>query len=147
MTLPVELFDREAPPGVRFLVAWLAALPGGAGAERQATRDPLPFTELQRYDGHEDTVTDHGYYQLDHFAEAVDGKTAFTACEEYSRLCKRRILYLRSHSWTEVDVPDWGLATADLVRCIESPHQQPYRDKQIVRMVSRYYLDLRLVTV
>lgn len=147
MTLPPEMLDREAPPGVRFLAAWLDALPGGAGAQRIPGVDPLPFTLIQRYDGYEDAITDHGFYQLDHLAKAGDGTTAFTECDDYSRLCKRRILYLREHLWTEVDVPGWGLATADMVRCDESPHPQPYGDPQIQRMVSRFAIDLRLVTV
>lgn len=139
------MLDRTPPPGLRFLRAWLLPL-GGVGAMRNPSVDPLPFTLLQRYDGHEDSHTDHGYYQLDHLARAVGGKTAFTACEDYADLCKRRILYLRDHSYTEVDVPGWGAATADVVRCIESPHWQPYADPAIARFVSRYYVDLRLVT-
>ena len=142
-----ELFDREAPPGVRFLTAWLSALDGGCGAEREPTVDPLPFTLIQRYDGGEDLITDRGYYQLDHLAKAVDGKTAFTACEDYSRLVRRRLLYLQDHKWTEVDVPGWGLATADKIHIFESHHPEPYVDPQIKRRVARLYLDLRLVTV
>lgn len=145
--MSVELLDREPPPGVRFIMAWLSALEGGCGAEREPSVDPLPFTLIQRYDGYEDRVTDVGFYQLDHLAKAVDGKTAYTACEEYSRLCKRRMLYLRDHTWTEVNVPGWGLATADLVKCRETPHEEPYADPNIVRMVARYRVDLRLVTV
>lgn len=145
MTQPIDLLDRAPPPGVRFLRAWLAPLTE-SGAEREP-ENALPFTLIQRYDGWEDAVTDHGFYQLDHLAKASDGKTAFTACEDYSRLCMQRILYLRDHSWTEISVPDWGQATADLVRCIESPRRKPYKDSSIVRMVSRFAIDLRLVTV
>lgn len=146
MTLPDEMFDREAPPGLRFLGAWIAPL-GGAGARRDPKRDTLPFTLLQRYDGHQDKVTDRGFYQLDHLAKADGSKTAYTACEDYARLVQRRILYLRDHTWTEVDVPDWGLATADFVKEIESYHDEPFADPQIVRMVSRFQIDLRLVPV
>ena len=141
----IELLDREAPPGVRFLRAWLLPL-GGSGA-RRLPGDSLPFTAIQRYDGFEDPWTLFGYYQLDHLACAVDGKSAFTACEDYARLCTRRMLYLRDHPWTEVEVPEWGLVTADLVRCEESPHEVPFEDTDIVRMASRYRVDLRLVTV
>lgn len=149
MTLPAELLDREAPPGIRFIRAWLLGLPDtGAGASRDPKRDTLPFTIIQRYDGYEDKVTDVGFYQLDHLAKADGGKTAYTACEDYARLCNRRMLYLRDHTWTEVDVPGWGLATADLVKCRESPHDiGPYEDPAIVRLVSRYRVDLRLVNV
>lgn len=147
MTLPDELLDWEAPPGIRFIRAWLLGLPGtGAGAMRDPKHDVLPFTQIQRYDGRQDLITDVGFYQLDHLAKATDDKTAFTACEDYARLCTRRILYLRDHSWTEVNVPGWGLVTADFVACRESPHEEPYPDPAIARMVSRYRIDLRLVS-
>ncbi|MGE2733850.1 hypothetical protein [Mycolicibacterium vaccae] len=142
--MTVEMLDRTPPPGLRFLRAWLLPL-GGAGASRDPKVDQLPFTLLQRYDGHEDLHTDHGYYQLDHLHTAVDGKTSYIACEDYANDCKRRLLYLRDHSWTEVDVPAWGPATADRVRCIESPHEEPYPDPAVTRMVSRFYIALRLV--
>ncbi len=143
--MTIELLDREAPPGVRFLRAWLLPL-GGAGSKREQD-DSLPFTLLQRYDGFEDAVTDHGFYQLDHLASATDGKTAYTECDDYARLCTRRVLYLRDHPWTEVDVPGWGTATVDLVKCEESPHWEPYADPNIERFVSRYRIDLRLVVL
>lgn len=147
MTLPLEpeLCDREAPPGARFLRTWLLPL-GGAGTERLAG-DPLPFTVIQRYEGFQDRYTDFGYYQLDHLAKAADGKTAYTACDDYARLCLRRVMYLADCPWTEVDVPGWGLASVDLVRCEESPHPEPYSDTSIRRQVSRFRVDLRLVTV
>lgn len=145
MTLPTELAvrDRQAPPGVRFLRAWLLPL-GGAAVER-LPGDPLPFTVIQRYDGHENEHTDYGYYQLDHLAKASGGKTAFTACEDYARLCLRRVMYLADCPWTEVDVPGWGAATADLVRCDEAPHPVPFGDSMIRRQTSRFRIDLRLV--
>ncbi|MBU8833600.1 hypothetical protein [Mycolicibacterium goodii] len=143
MTLPNEMLDRQAPPGIRFLRAWL--LPLGSAAGKRESGDMLPFTLIQRYAGAENEHTDYGYYQLDHLAKAMDGKPAFTACEDYARNCMRRLLYLRDHPWTEVEVPGWGVATADRVLCLESPHYDPYGDTTIERFISRYEIHLRLV--
>ena len=143
MTLPVELaemLDREAPPGGRFIRSWLLPLGGDVAAKRE-TGEQFPFTLVQRYDGYEDSVTDHGYYQLDHF------HSDYTKCEDYARRCKRRMLYLRDHPWTEVTVPEWGIATADRVRCELSPKHMEYGDGTIERFTSRFYVALRLVTV
>jgi len=141
-----ELLDREAPPDIRFLRAWLLPVGGGAGAKRESG-DLLPFTLFQKYDGWENEHTQYGFYQFDHLCKAMDGKTAYTACEDFARECKRRMLYLRDHPWTEVTVPGWGVATADRVRCIESPHYDPYGDTTIERFIARYEVQFRLVTV
>lgn len=145
--MTVLLNEYQAPPGVSFLRAWLGPL-GGAGA-RRAQGESLPFTLIQRYDGHEDRVTDVGYYQLDHLAGAASGKSAFTACDEYARLCTRRMTYLRDHPWTEVTVPGWDTITADFVECVEAAHDPgfPYTETGIERLVSRWRVDLRLVPV
>lgn len=140
-----DLLDREAPPPIRFLRAWLSPVAPHAGGIRGD--DPLPFTLIQRYDGFENEHTDYGFYQFDHLAQAMDGKPAYTACEDYARNCKRRMLYLRDHPWTEVAVPGWGIATADKVRCVESPHHDPYGNTtDVERFIARYAVDLRLVS-
>ncbi|AEL98175.1 head-tail adaptor [Mycobacterium phage BigNuz] len=142
----IELLDREAPPDVRFLRAWLLPVGGGVGAKREPG-DPFPFTLIQKFDGWENSHTQYGFYQFDHLAVAADGKSAYTACEDYARTIKRRMLYLRDHPWTEVDVPGWGLATADRVRCTESPRHDPYNNTDVERFIARYSVHLRLVTV
>ena len=140
MTLPLDglLLEREAPSGSRFLRAWL--LPLGAVGTVRESGDGRPFTLIQRYYGVEDEHTDHGFYQLDTLADG------FTAAEDAARLCNRRVLYLRDFPATEVEVPDWGTATADLVRCVEAPRWEPYGDNKIWRFTARYRVDLRLVT-
>ena len=145
MTLPVTLpfplgglLDREAPPGSRFLRAWLLPL-GAAGTVRESG-DALPFTLIQSYYISDNEHTSYGFYQLDTLADG------FTAAEDAARMRHRRVLYLRDFPATEVEVPDWGTATADLVRCVEAPRCEPYGDSKIWRFTARYRVDLRLVT-
>lgn len=143
MSFPLRAYD--VVPGTRLLCVVLADL-GGVSIERKQT-DPLPFTIIQRYDGHTDASTDHGFYQLDHLSSAADGMTAFTACEEYERRCFRRLMWFHDHPWAEVTVPGWGVATVDRIRCLERAVQVPYPVTGVERLVSRWTIHLRLERV
>lgn len=131
-----ELYTWEPPDGVEVLITWLAPL--GHVTDERRNGDPLPSWCVRRIGGPFDGLTDRGWYSLHSF-----GRTDAEA-QAADDLAHRRLMVL-----TRGPVPvtiSSGTVYIDGVTRHEGPEDVQYTaDRSIVRLVSTYQVDLRLV--
>lgn len=132
----VDLCRWAPPDGVEVLITWLAPL--GHVTDERRNGDPLPAWTVRRIGGPFDGLTDFGWYSVHSFGRTDAEAAAADA------LAHRRLMVL-----TRGPVPvtiSSGTVYVDGVTRHEGPEDvQWVADRSIVRLVSTYQVDMRVV--
>lgn len=138
--MTADLLPEDAPDAEELVVCWLADLLRAAVVRR--TGDPLPFCQVSRVAGADDSSTgvDDPVVQLDIFADGV-AAAATTAKEVHRRMT------LLGRTAADVTLTSGAKANCDYVDCTLKPFRMAYEDDQIVRYTARYTLGLSYVAV
>lgn len=134
--MPFELYSWTPPDGVEVLIAHLSPL--GHVTDERRTNDPLPSWVVRRIGGPFDGLTDHGWYSVHSFGRTDAEAAAADA------LAHRRLMVL-DRGPVPVTIST-GTVYIDGITRHEGPEDvQWVADRSIVRLVSTYQVDIRIV--
>jgi hypothetical protein len=138
--MTAELYGRDAPNAVEFVIAWLAPL-GEVSTERPAGED-LPYRMVTRVAG-----TDDGY-SVDYPIISIHTFDAdYTSASDAADMTHRRMLLLIDDPHNDVTLSDATVCNAEYVECVQRPTRIDVADAAVERFVARYQLGLSFVAV
>lgn len=131
-----ELYSWAAPDGTEVLITWLAPL--GHVTDERRTNDPLPSWVIRRIGGPFDGLTDRGWYSVHSF-----GRTDAEAMAADADAHRRLMVLDRGPVPVTIST---GTVCVDGVTRHEGPEDVQYTDdRSVVRLVSTYEVDIRVV--
>jgi len=134
--MPTDLYRWEPPDGVEVLINWLAPL--GHVTDERRNGDPLPSWCVRRIGGPFDGLTDSGWHSVHSF-----GRTDADA-QAADDLAHRRLMVL-DRGPVPVTIST-GVVYVDSLRRTDGPRDVQWTaDRSVIRLVSTYQVDIRIV--
>ena len=136
-----QLYPKDAPNAIAFMLAWLAPL-GPCGEKRWAAGDPVPYRMVNRFGGGAndmDLFADDALLSVHTFGNTV------TEAQTEEQNTHRRIMVLIADPSINVVLADSSVANASYIETTERGVRVDYGDTAIQRVVSRYRISLEFV--